>query len=188
MQDFFPSDALDYWPQRRRVQNLHIKALLAREILLAAHLDDETQPARGICRHRESDGGEHRNVSRTVGKSARLRKINTLARGIYTNTARLFVLRQQGRKDSACGNVVFEFEPIANNLFDAEMQRDRADREIERSGDEDVAVPELGRCIDEGLSLRKNRRLQRHLKKVVGQPNEPVAVHPAICTKREDVE
>src|SRR5439155_319345 len=35
MQDFFPSDALDYWPQRRRVQNLHIKALLAREILLA---------------------------------------------------------------------------------------------------------------------------------------------------------
>src|SRR5439155_19592618 len=54
MQDFFPSDALDYWPQRRRVQNLHIKALLAREILLAAHLDDETlQLRKAIQNHRQ---------------------------------------------------------------------------------------------------------------------------------------
>src|SRR5437867_4091507 len=199
MQDFFPSDALDYWPQRRRVQNLRVKALLAREILLAAQLDYETLQLRKAIQnhcqdHLTDEAGaaqeEHRFIREGIDGG-------DLTGSFHRNRIPGFVFAANGIPPPASerfhqrafagfrkgGNV----EEVANNLFNAEMQRDRTDREIQGSGDEDVAIAELGGCIDEGLSLRKNRRLQRHLKKVVGQASEPVAVHPTICTKREDV-
>ena len=53
-------------------------------------------------------------------------------------------------------DMVLELKPVADDFIDAEMKGDWTDREVERAGDENVAVPEVACGADEGLGVWKN--------------------------------
>ena len=84
--------------------------------------------------------------------------------------------------------MVPELEPVANDFFNAEVQRDRAYRKVEGAGDQDVAVTQIAGPVDQGLGSRKDRWFERHLEEIVGQANETVAMHSTIGTERKDIE
>src|SRR3954470_15967159 len=85
-------------------------------------------------------------------------------------------------------NVIFEFESVTDDLVEAEMQCHRANLKIQRAGNEDVAISQVTRRVDQRLSPREYRRFQRDFKQIVGQPDQTVTVHPAIRAKRENIE
>src|SRR5688572_33147959 len=84
--------------------------------------------------------------------------------------------------------MVLEFEVIADDFIDAEVLCDRPDCEIERACNENVAIAEVSRRVDQGLRVGENRRLENHLEKIVCQSNQPVAMHPAVGAERETIE
>ena len=84
--------------------------------------------------------------------------------------------------------MILKLEAVTNDFIDAEVQGNGPDLKIQCPRDEHVAVAQFTRGLYEGLGLRKNRRLQRDFEEVVGQADEPVAMHPAVRPKREDVE
>ena len=104
------------------------------------------------------------------------------------NAACLFVFSQQRRQHAPCSNVIPEFEPITDDFVDTEVQRDGPNGEIECPRDENVPIAEISCRIDEDLRLRKNRRFQGDFEQIVGQADQPVAMHSAIRAKRKDVE
>ena len=101
---------------------------------------------------------------------------------------RFLVLGKQRREHTARGDVVLELEPVADDFVESEMQRDGADREVQRSGYQDIAVTEVARAIDQGLGLGKDRRLERDFEQIVGQADESVAVHALVRAERKHVE
>src|SRR5437773_4246720 len=84
--------------------------------------------------------------------------------------------------------MVLELETVANDLIKSKMQCDGPDLEVQRARHKNVAVTEIARRIDQCLGLGKDRRLERHFEEVVGKADEPVAMHPPISSKRENVE
>src|SRR5579862_3755954 len=102
------------------------------------------------------DGGKHRNISRTVGKGARLGQINPLMSCVLADTARFLVLRQQWRKYPPGSDMVFELQSVTNDFFEAEVERNRPNREIQSSGYENIAVTQFTSRIDQRLCLRKD--------------------------------
>src|SRR3989442_4436774 len=104
-----------------------------------------------------TDGGKHWNVRGTIRKSTRLRQINAFAGGIVADAARLFVFCQQRRKHPARGNVISEFEPIADDFVDAKVKCNRPDGEIQCSSYQDIAIAQVSSCINKRLGLRKDR-------------------------------
>jgi hypothetical protein len=84
--------------------------------------------------------------------------------------------------------MILELEPVANDFIETKMQRDRPDLKIECTGYENVAISEIASGIDQCLRQRENRRLQRHLEKIIRKADQPVSVHAPVGAKGKDVE
>src|SRR5438045_8149087 len=99
-----------------------------------------------------------------------------------------FVFGEQRREDPTSGDVIPEFEPVANHFLETKMQSDGADLEIQRASHQHIAVTEVARRIDQSLGSREDGRCQRYLNQIVGQSDQSVAVHAPVGAKGEDIE
>ncbi len=84
--------------------------------------------------------------------------------------------------------MVFELQPVADHLVDPEVQGDGPHGDVVRPGDQHVAEAFLAGAADQFFGLRVDGRLQGDLEEVVGQPDEPVAVHPPVEPKEIEIE
>src|ERR1051326_8654143 len=131
---------------------------------------------------------KHRHVGRTVGESAGLRQINAFLIGILANAPCFFILRQERRQHPAGGDVVLELQAVTNHFFETEVERYGPDGKVQGSCNKYVAIAKIAGRIDERLSLREDRWLQSDLEKIVGQADQAIPMHPAIGSKRENIE
>src|SRR3954447_4478823 len=98
------------------------------------------------------------------------------------------MFRKKNGQNPAGRNVVLEFKPVADHFLNSEVKSDRTDREVERSRHQDIPIPELTRRVDKRLRVREDRRLERPLKQIIRQSNQPVSMHSAIRPEGNNVE
>src|SRR5262245_44675004 len=95
---------------------------------------DAAKPPGGVGSHGMTDGGKHRYICSAVGESTRLGKVNSFFNSVLPDASRLLVFGQQWRKNATRGNMILEFQPIANDFIHSKVQGDRPDLKIERPG------------------------------------------------------
>src|SRR5262249_36520058 len=74
-----------------------------------------------------------------------------------------------------------------DHFIDAEMKSNRPDLKIKSAGYENISITEFRSRVDERFCLAKYRRLERDFEEVVGETDQPVAMHPTMSTEGKSV-